>query len=172
MGTSSPRKVISKSNRYNLLWAQLHLCRTSFSPSNFVTWRLLERVISPLFPFGLVVMRRRILFENSIFFYSISSPWERAALYHRIICQQSCPTANSFSFKQNKCLHYSGCHLYRRDCLSLRQAAGLHTYQKMFASMHGVFCWFIRHRWAWAISEHGSEVLLHFTTNTSKLPAK
>lgn len=74
---------------------------------------------------------------KTVFFYPLSSPWEREALCQRIICQQSCPTANSFSFKQNKRLHYSGCHLTRMDRLSLCQAARLHTYQQiclLFAS--------------------------------------
>lgn len=88
------------------------MCELSFSP---LVWWLCEGGFC----------------SRTLFFCPLSSPWERAALCHRIICQRSCSGASSFSFKWNKRLHYSGCHLSRMDRLSLCQAAGLHTYQQI-----------------------------------------
>lgn len=136
MGTASPGGLVSDRNRY------VHQGATS-SELNYVfvvvffTYQLQALLLKDCwnvwflsFSSGLVVVWRQIQFETS-FFFTPSPLGERVALCHQIICQPSCPTANSFSFRQNKRLHYSGCHLSRMALLLLCQAVGLHTYQQI-----------------------------------------
>lgn len=98
-----------------------------------------------LFPLWSYVWKQ-IQFENSICFHSISTVWEGVALHNQILCQQSCPSANSFSLKTEQMLGFLWLPSLQNRLSITLPGPWLHTYQKMFASTQGLFCWFI---WQW-----------------------
>lgn len=105
--------------KYRYIVIELFFFLHHLSAANFAT---LKTVIS-FSPSGLMCESRFSLRTLSVFtpFPLYERGWRSTT---RSSANRAAPAPTPFHWKQNKCSDFSGCHLYRIDCLSLCQALG------------------------------------------------